>query len=200
MKYYYDLVISTRVSDNVRKYVNVERMTKADSELSQSEKYAILYKAIVDMDKNAEQAAVYSLMPKMQYSEDNAIQLNSILNAVAYLGTKIELIQVANANSDQRDEGYCCYMKIGRDLQFNNCYKANLFSFTDNATTISQMEFELADLVISSPEIKDILNLNEISNYISANKKLNIPYYSEDLKLMLKSYGIEFEVVGDFND
>lgn len=200
MTYYYDLVISKQISENVRNYVTVERMSKADSELTQEEKYRILYKAIVDLDKNAEQAAVYSLIPKNQYNADNAIQLNSILNAFTYLGTKIELIQVANAVSPERDMGYCCYMKIEKDPQFNNCYKANLFSFTDDKATISEMEYELIDLVIASPEIKDIFNLNEISNYINANKKLNVPYYSEDLKLMLKSYGVEFEVVGDFND
>lgn len=198
MTHFYDLVVSNRLSDNSRRLVSIQRMSKEDAVLTDEEIYSILYKAVTDLDKTAEQAAVYTLMPKKEYSLENKIQLNMMLNTLAYLGSKVELIEVLNTTSDQADVGILCYMKLETYEGYNNVYKANLYSYTDENTTITEIEWELADLVIASPQLKDIMDLPDIGNTIQANKRLQTPYYSVDLDSILKSFGVQFEVIGEF--
>lgn len=198
MTHFYDLVVSHGLSDNSRRLVSIQRMSKEDAVLTEEEVYSILYKAVTDLDKTANQAAVYTLMPKKEYSLENRIQLNMMLNTLAYLGSKIELIEVLNTTSDQPDVGLLCYMKLENYEGYNNVYKANLYSYTDDNTTIAEIEWELADLIVSSPELKDIMELPDIGNMIQANKRLQTPYYSTDLDAVLKSFGVQFEVIGEF--
>lgn len=198
MTHYYDLVVTSKLSENTRKLISTQRMSKEDAPLTDEEIYSILYKAVVDLDKTAEEAAVYTLMPKQVYSVENKIALNTIINTMAFLDKKVELIEVANAGSDERDIGLCCYMKLENYPGYTNVYKANLFSYTDENTSLSQIEWDLADLIIASPEIKDILDFADINNAIQANKRLQVPYYSEDLKGILKNFGVEFEIIGEF--
>jgi len=194
----YDLVISSKINNNVRKIISNNRMTKEESELTLDEIYSILYKAILDLDKTAEQSVIVNELPEEKFSDENAIQLNNILSSLESLGTKIELIEVKNAQSEQSDEGYLCYMKLESNSIIPSCYSANLFSYTDESTTISEIEVQLAELVIGNQTSREVLNIDSIKNMIIANKKLGIPYYNDELESILKSYKVEFEVLGDF--
>lgn len=195
MKTYYDLIVSTKVSNHLWKIVSLDRMDKLDEKLTEEEIYGILHKAITDMDKTSDQFALFIHLPSAEFSADNYKKLIEVRNGMEALGVRVELIEVLNGENNDPTTGLVSYLKSKKiNTGFSEAVQT---VYVNPSVSMAQVQYDIAELVIDTLTA-EILDIKSIKSDIEANLKVGVPYYSEDLAEYLESYGIDYEVVGEF--